>query len=155
MFLMNKTASWIQNCDFDLTSVVSYARKSVNSERGLFQRRKRKIQRQRKQKQQEEFQKKAKVKRRLNRLEKQSDEIAIYGLWKTKRACKQKLRNKGLHQKKTKALKAQLRYRKNVLKQTCTEKGLFALTKRNTNGKRLSMSFKELLSILQKVLKSV
>ena len=93
MFLMNKTAYWIQNCDFNLTSVVSDARKSVNSERGLFQRRKREIQRQREQKQQEEFQKKAEVKRRrLNRLEKQSDEIIIYGLWKTPREYKQKLK---------------------------------------------------------------
>ena len=115
MFLMNKTAPWIQNCDFDLTTVVSNARKSVNSERGVFQRRKRKIQRQTDQKQHEEFQKKAEVnRRRLNRLEKESDEIVIYGLWKTSRECKQKLKEYRSASEKTKALKAQLRYRKNV-----------------------------------------
>ena len=36
--LIKKTASWIQNCDLELTSVVSDARKSVNSEREMFQR---------------------------------------------------------------------------------------------------------------------
>jgi hypothetical protein len=156
LFLMNKTSNWITKNKQDMKMLISEARKSFATEKELFCRRKREIERQREERQESEFEKKAEIKRRrLVRLEKQSDEIVRYGLWKSPRECKLKIREIANTSEKVKALKAQLRYRKNVLKQSTLEKDVFSFSKKNSNGKRCFLSHKDLLSNLLKVLKSV
>lgn len=88
-------------------------------------------------------------------LEKQSDDIVNYGLWKSPRECKLKLKELNRTSDKCNALKAQLRYRKNVLKQTDLDKKLYSFSKIGSNGKRHPLTHMELMSNLLKVLKSV
>lgn len=156
LFLLNKTSTWIMQNEEDMKMLISEARKSVTTERELFLRRKGEIQHQREERQEAEFEKRAKLKRkRLERLEKQSDEIVLYGLWKSPQECKRKIKELSSTSDKVQALKAQLRYRKNVLKQKVPEKDLYSFSKKCSNGKRCSLSHKELMSNLLKVLKSV
>lgn len=88
-------------------------------------------------------------------LEKQSDDIVNYGLWKSPRECKLKLKELKRTSDKCNALKTQLRYRKNVLKQTDLDKKLYSFSKIGSNGKRHPLTHMELMSNLLKVLKSV
>lgn len=88
-------------------------------------------------------------------LEKQSDDIVNYGLWKSPRECKLKLKELNRTSDKCNALKAQLRYRKNVLKQTDLDKKLYSFFKIGSNAKRHPLTHLELMSNLLKVLKSV
>lgn len=88
-------------------------------------------------------------------LEKQSDDIVNYGLWKSPRECKLKLKELNRTSDKCNALKAQLRYRKNVLKQTDLDKKLYSFSKIGSNAKRHQLTHMELMSNLLKVLKSV
>lgn len=88
-------------------------------------------------------------------LEKQSDDIVNYGLWKSPRECKLKLKELNRTSDKCNALKAQLRYRKNVLKQTDLDKKLYSFSKIGSNAKRHPLTHMELMSNLLKVPKSV
>lgn len=136
--------------------LISEAKRSVIDERELFSRRKAEIQRQREERQQEEFQKRAEKRRKKRmQLEKQSDDIVNHGLWKSPRECKLKLKELNRTSDKCNALKAQLRYRKNVLKQTDLDKKLYSFSKIGSNGKRHPLTHMELMSNLLKVLKSV
>ncbi|XP_062619501.1 uncharacterized protein LOC134281055 [Saccostrea cucullata] len=156
LFLMNKTSTWIIRNKEDMEDLISEARKSVSTERDLFSKRKGEIQRQREEKQEEEFRKRAEKKRRKQvQLEKQSDDIIFYGLWKSARECKLRIKEYGRTSDKVNALKAQLRYRKNVLKQNVLEQKLFSFSRKSHDGKRQTLTHKELLSNLLKVLKSV
>lgn len=156
LFLMNKTSTWIMRNSENTEVLISEARRSVIDERGLFSRRKAEIQRQREERQEEEFQKRAEKRRKKRmQLEKQSDDIVNYGLWKSPRECKLKLKELNRTSDKCNALKAQLRYRKNVLKQTDLDKKLYSFSKIGSNGKRHPLTHMELMSNLLKVLKTV
>ncbi|XP_065933731.1 girdin-like [Magallana gigas] len=156
LFLMNKTSTWIMRNSENTEVLISEASKSVIDERELFSRRKAEIQRQREERQEEEFQKRAEKRRKKRmQLEKQSDDIVNYGLWKSPRECKLKLKELNRTSDKCNALKAQLRYRKNVLKQTDLDKKLYSFSKIGSNGKRHPLTHMELMSNLLKVLKSV
>lgn len=71
------------------------------------------------------------------------------------RECKLKLKELNRTSDKCNALKAQLRYRKNALKQTDLDKKLYSFSKIGSNGKRHPLTHMELMSNLLKVLTSV
>lgn len=127
--------------------LISEARRSVIDERELFSRRKAEIQRQRKEIQEEEFQKK----KAENMKKTRSDDIVNYGLWKSPRECKLKLKELNRTSDKCNALKAQLRYRKNVLKQADLDKKLYSFSKIRSNEKRQTLTHMELMSNLLKL----
>ena len=154
MFLMNKTGQWLsQQNQVDIIEMLADARHKVSKERSLFKSRKEEIMQDRRQKQEEEFLKKEKSRqRKMASIEKQSDDIIRYGLWKTKQECRAKLREQTTVKEKTLAVKSQLRYRKNILKQQA-DKCLFLFTKKADNGKRLPLKLQDLTNNLIELLK--
>lgn len=129
--------------------LISEARRLVIDERELFSRRKADIQRQREERQEAEFQNKRAEKRR------EKPECS----WKNKvmtlltmacgnhPECKLKLKELNRTSDKCNALKAQLRYRKNVLKQTDLHKKLYSFSKIGSNRNRHPLTHVELISV--------
>lgn len=83
-------------------------------------------------------------------LEKQSDEVVNYGLWKSPLECKLKMKELNRTSDKCKHS-----LQENVLKQTDLDKKLYSFSKIDSNGKRHPLTHMELMSNLLKVLKSV
>lgn len=151
LFLMNKTSTWIMRNSENTEILISEVRISVIDERELFSRTKAEIQRQREEKQEEEFQKRAEKRRKKRmQLEKQSDEVVNYGLWKSPLECKLKMKELNRTSDKCKHS-----LQENVLKQTDLDKKLYSFSKIDSNGKRHPLTHMELMSNLLKVLKSV
>ena len=130
MFVTNKTSQWLEDKDKQTTEdLVRTARCSGLLLRKKFQERSEAIRAERKRKQEEEMRlHQEKRNRKVRRLEKITEEITKYGLWKNSPEIENGLRKLKTTKDKRDALCAQLRFRKQVLGQSVTNMNLFNMT---------------------------
>ena len=88
---------------------------------------------------------------RLEKAENLTNDICYYGLWQSYEQMEEGIAACGGKDKDMiKAFKAQLKFRKSVLKQLYQDKNVFAVTKKMPNGKYKDQSVKELKDNLTK-----
>jgi hypothetical protein len=87
--------------------------------------------------------------RKLQELETQANDVVYFGLWQSKEQILLKLKSIPSKTEKIEALKAQLRFRKNLLQQTPPDKLIYMFSTKSDTGKRRDLSVDELCSNLE------
>ena len=138
MFLHNKTCKWLDDLPEDERDrLLEESRKEGREIREKFKAKMKMIQKKREEalkKKEEEI--KAKRLRILKQKESLTDSVLYYGLWQSEEGVKQHLLEISKTPEQIKALKAQLNFRKNVLKQIASDKKLFLFSE---GGKKKSV----------------
>ena len=145
MFSVNRTSDWLnQKSPEDLENLLCHARKNVSSIQKQFKVRKDEIKRKQMMIIQEERRKKEIAEaKRLKEKEITTDEIIYYGLWQSVQQVDEYLQSFDKDSEKVDALKAQLRFRNNILLQRNGDPKAFTFSK-VVNGTRVQLPWEEL-----------
>ena len=138
MYSANKTAQWLESKDSkEKKLLVEKACKNASIVKKQFQVRKNEIEA-RKREAIEESRRRAEdlEKKRIARLQTYTDKIIYFGLWQSEHSVDEMLQGISKKSEKKEALKAQLNFRRYVLKQQTGEKDIYLFSK---NGKDLSL----------------
>ena len=150
MFSLNKTSQWLKSQD---VSIFNDARTEARSLHKSFMERKQEIKDKKLTLQREAFEKAENArKRKLREMEMQTQEIVFYGLWQSDDQIASSLSTFQSESEKKDALKAQLRFRKNILMQRHPEK-VYNFTNPVAGSKRRrDLSVDELIVNLKKLI---
>jgi len=149
-FSVNKTSEWL-NEQSDVKVLIEECRKNVRKEKQMFKERENYIKTKRLENLQNEMEKKKAIEiRRNSRLQKTTKSMSKYGFWQTEEEVNKKLLKMKLPKDRLTALKSQIKFRKDVLKQK-SEKNIFAFSK-VVNSKRVLLSVEELRNNLIKLI---
>ncbi|WAR12743.1 SPIN3-like protein [Mya arenaria] len=155
MFSANKTKQWLERkTDFDKNSLIQDAMKNVSLVRANYKRRKEEIEANHRRKVEESIREAEAIEyRRLNRLEGYTQKMIYYGLWQTEDEVDSALKEISTKKETMEALKAQLNFRKHVLKQDPKNKeNLYLLSKKVDNVKCM-LTVDELASNIKKLVR--
>ncbi|WAR18650.1 hypothetical protein MAR_000488 [Mya arenaria] len=133
MFSANKTKQWLERkTDFEKNSLIQDAMKNVSLVRANYKRMKEEIEANQRRKVEESIREAEAIEyRRLNRLEGYTQKMIYYGLWQTEDEVDSALKEISTKKETMEALKAQLNFRKHVLKQDPKNKeNLYLLSKK-------------------------
>jgi cyanate lyase len=144
-FAINKTGKWLkEKTDEKIHELLASARKEVADIRRKFKYRQTVITERRREKLEEtRQQKEAEAARKLQKQEEITNEIIFYGLWQSTDQVDRVLDTIETNKEKLKALKAQLRFRKEILKQHPDNPAIYRFSKKN-NGKTVALSVEEM-----------
>jgi hypothetical protein len=150
MFANNRTLQWLNSKDEnERDQLIKEASKSVKSLKQTYKARVHEIETNRRITIQEKIQKNENLERkRLQKQENSTKEIIHHGLWQSENEVDNMIESYENATLKIEALKAQLKFRKEVLLQVPTEKKVFNVTK-SFDGKRKSLSVDELKTNLK------
>jgi len=146
MFTLNKTAQWLEGKSEDQTrQIVEEARGRVKEIRKKFRRRSESIRK----KQMEKINEQRRANeltaaRKLKEQEKYTNDIVYHGLWQSESQIDEHLASYNTIPRKIEALKCQLRFRKNILKQKYEDSSVF-----NFSKDKVSFKVEELTSNLK------
>lgn len=150
MFLNNKTMDWLNSqSEKEKQELIKKASKSVKTTRQNYKSRCTEIEERRRVSMQEQIRKKEAARReRLRQQEVYTKDIIDHGLWQSGSEVDNMLLSYQKPSEKTKALKAQLRFRKNVLHQVTNDKSVFSFSKkgRGFTVEELTSNLKELVT---------
>lgn len=144
-FAVNKTGKWLKEQPEDkATELVSSARKEVAVIRRNFKNRQEIIKQRRREKLEEARRtKEEQAARELKKLEDITNEIIYYGLWQSTEQVDSMLETIKSKSEKVKALKAQMRFRREIFKQNSGDSAVFRFSKKE-NGGNVLLSVTEL-----------
>jgi len=150
MFLNNRTMDWLnsQN-EEEKQELIKKASKSVKRIRQNYKRRLSEIEERRRVAVQEQIRKKEAARLEKLRLQEEyTKDIINHGLWQSENEVDNMLLSYQKSSEKTKALKAQLRFRKNVLRQIPNDRSVFNFSKKGKdfNVEQLTANLKALVS---------
>ena len=154
MFSQNKTLEWLAKQDpVDRERCICNARKDAKKLLGSFKERRLDVQEKTRQALKEKAKKAQEAQaRHVKLLESYTEDIIQYGLWQSRKHVDEHVDDVATPVKENiAALKAQLRFRKHVLRQLPTMKEVFSFT-RVVDGKRVSLSVQELATNLKTLL---
>ena len=153
-FTINKTGEWLnEKSSGEIKRLVSKARKEVHSLRLTFKRRKDIIMQRRREKLEENMRRKeADEARKLQQQEEITEQVIYYGLWQTEEQVDAVLSTIPTKAEKIKALKVQLKFRKEILKQTTDDNTVYKYS-REVGGRRVQLSVAELSVNVKKLLR--
>jgi len=153
-FSLNKTDQWLATKDeSEVQKLILSSRQEVKNEKKKFKIRECGIREKRLENLRLQFEKKAKQEEnRIKKLEKETTEIQYYGLWQSEEQVDSELGMIGNEKEKEEALKAQIRFRKNVFSQKA-DSVLFSFSKM-IDGKRSNLSVEDLTVNVKKLVKS-
>ena len=153
-FAQNKTLQWLQQKTADEQQLLlKSARQGVVSIRAKFKSRQQNIREARLAKLREEkLAQEMKLAKSLRDRELETNDVIYWGLWQTVEQIDDSLKNIKSDSEKIEGLKAQLRFRKNVLKQEYSDKSIFNFSvKSDTTSKRENLKWEELRNNLKKL----
>lgn len=153
MFSLNKTSAWLNNKSTEeIRKITEQSRRDVKRIRKKFKERQDVIREQRNARLEKLRQEKeAAEARKLKQQELNTQDIIYHGLWQTHEIVDKSLETYQTKSSKIAALKAQLRFRKEILNQKTKEPSVYNFTKL-VNGKRISLSIEELTINVKKLL---
>ena len=154
LFCHNKTLKWLESkSEKDKEELLSHARKNVKKMRKKFEERQKMIEEQRKAKLNAARQKSEQIeKQRLKRKEGMTNDILIWGLWQSEADVDSEMESLQTQTDKRAAVTAQLRFRKNVLKQNVKDSCVYAMSK-TVNGKCNKLSIQQLTDNVKTLVK--
>ena len=157
MFTFNKTQQWLDaKTQEEEVKILTESRKQAKRIQREFQYRRNKIQEQKAQQMREKFEKaEAAKKKQLEAKIKQSNDIIYWGLLQSEEEVEEALERLS-HSEKVALLKAQLKFRKNVLEQKPSEADLFNITVMEDSGttrKRRNLSADELAQNVKQLIR--
>ncbi|KAK3096973.1 hypothetical protein FSP39_005288 [Pinctada imbricata] len=149
MFAMNRTSKWLEEKDDEtVRTELKEAYKNVEATRKKFKERKEEIVRRKREILQEKL-RKAELDRPKKEEEslKQTNDILYWGLWQTEDQVDVVLASMNV-KAKIEALKAQFRFRKNILKQKASESHLYNFSRAEDSGRK-NMAWTQLANNLK------
>ncbi|XP_060557311.1 uncharacterized protein LOC132717769 [Ruditapes philippinarum] len=138
MFLNNKTSEWLKSKkEHERKELIENASKNVKNVKAAYKNRLCEIKQNRRLKQQELMMKKQHLEReRVERQTKYTENMIRHGLWQSTEEVENMLASYQSEIEKVEALKAQLKFRKEVLNQVAETKSQFNLTKGMKGSKK-------------------
>ena len=156
-FAQNKTLQWLQQkTAVEQQLLLKSARQGVVSIREKFKSRQQNIREARQAKLREEkLAQEMKLAKSLRDRELETNDVIYWGLWQTVEQIDDSLKNIKSDSEKIEGLKAQLRFRKNVLKQEYSDKSVYNFSvKSDTSSKRENLKWEELRNNLKKLVQN-
>lgn len=146
LYSHNKTRDWLSSMqENERDQLMTKARIEGKDIRNKFKSRLKDIETKRLEIQEERRRKLEEIeKKRLQDMEKMTNDICFYGLWQSKAQVNEALQRLQTDSEKREALKAQLRFRKLVLKQRHSDSKVYNFTRKGESGKYLALPLEEL-----------
>ena len=144
-FSINKTGQWLKEMsEEDSNAIVAAARKEVANIRRQFKQRQTIIKEKRKEKLLEQRRvKEAADARKVQKQEEITNSVIFYGLWQSEEQVDNMVLALPTKSEKVKALKAQLRFRKEIFQQMPADSSIYKFSKKQ-HGKTVQLSVEEL-----------
>jgi hypothetical protein len=151
-FSLNKTDEWLKGKnEKEVNEMVMECRKEVRKERQRFEEREVTIRKKRLENQQLQFEKKREQEQlRIKKLATDTLETQFYGLWQKAEQVELELNQIETEKEKEEALKAQLRFRKNIFQQKSDYNAVYNFSK-VVNGQRVNLTVEEMKSNVLKL----
>ncbi|KAK3107360.1 hypothetical protein FSP39_012735 [Pinctada imbricata] len=156
LYAYNKTSEWLRSLPIkERDKIIEESRKGGREVRKKFKERLHIIEEKRIEAQQRKQQELQRLeKERLRKAEMMTNDICYYGLWQTAEQVDEGIARMDTQKDVISALHAQLKFRKNVLKQKHTNNKIFNLSRKTAEGKYEKLSVDELKSNILELITS-